>query len=201
MDPNTEEGTMSDDGQGRSEGAASGASDLDSLLSEYQEGTKPKAEAKVVPDLSKLEPVIRFAEAEMQNKQRETFDKDVNAAVEKVREGEEFKSLPAALTRRMLVAYAFDNQDFDAAFQNRAKNPTAWDTALDKARSELAEEVKDLNITARKDRDDIEAAKATVDGITVDSSSDDDGPSVIELSKMSDTEWRNYLDEELRKVS
>lgn len=200
-DPYSDQTTGADAGHGQTEDANSGDSDLNSLLNEYEEGTKPKVEKTVVqPDLSKLDPVIQFAEAEMQRSQREAFDKDVNAAVERVAEGEKFQSLPKKLTRRMLVAYAVDNQDFNKAFENRSQNPSAWDAAIAKAQDELSNEVEGLVVTSN-DRDDIEAAKATVDGVVTDPSDAEDGPSAAELSNMSDTEWRRFIDEELSKVS
>jgi flagellar motility protein MotE (MotC chaperone) len=200
-DPYSDQTNSPNADYGQSEGANSGDSDLNSLLNEYQEGTKPAVEKTVVqPDLSKLDPVIRFAEAEMQRTQRESIEKDVSAAVDRVAEAEKFQSLPKTLTRRMLVAYAFDNKDFDTAFNNREQNPAAWDAAIAKAQEELSSEVEGLNF-ASSDRDDIEAAKAAVDGVVDVSSDADDGPSAAELSNMSDTEWRRFIDEELSKVS
>ena len=201
-DPYSDQTTGPDAAHGQTEGANSGDSDLNSLLEEYQEGTKPAVEKTVVqPDLSKLDPVIRFAEAEMSRQQRESIDRDVNAAVDRVAEAEKFKDLPKTLTRRMLVAYAFDNKDFDTAFNNREQNPAAWDAAIAKAQEDLGAEVADLNITSSNDRDDIEAAKAAVAGVVTDPSDVDDGPSAAELSNMTDTEWRRFIDEELSKVS
>lgn len=210
MEPETEQTNLTDGGYGRPEDSNSGDSDLNSLLAEYEEGTKPQAEPKtepevrtetkvIQPDLSKLDPVIRYAEAAMQRDQRETFEKDVDAAVDKIAAEESFKGVPKHLVRRMTIAYAFDNKEFDKAFQNRAENPTAWENALKDAGGVLAEEVKDLPRADETpdDRDDIAAAKATVDGVQDGQADIDDGPSVIQRANMSDTEWRRYLDERL----
>jgi len=131
-----------DPASGQSEVENSGDSDLASLLSEYEEGTQPKAVTAPTPDLSKLAPVIKFAEQAMAASQKETFEKDVNSAVDTLSEDEAFKALPKTITRRMLIGYSFDNPNFDKAFEQRSQNPRIWDAALKEARSALAEEVR-----------------------------------------------------------
>jgi hypothetical protein len=197
MDPETDETNAVDPVQGQIETDASGEPDLNSLLQQYEEGTKPKATAPQ-PDLSKLEPVIRFAEAEMATRQKETFENDVNSAVETIGEDESFKALPKTLTRRMLVAYAFDNPAFDKAFQNKASDPTGWDAALSTAKATLAEEIKELPLQ-KGSRDDIEAAVATVQD--TGPADENTGPNVAKMAKMSDFEWQQFLEEELAKES
>ena len=213
MEPNTEQTNAVDGAQARPETDDSGDSDsLNSLLAEYEEGTKkaePKAEVAVEhtvvkPDLSALDPVIKFAKEQMEKTQQKTFDDDVDAAVERMAEGEAFKGLPKTLVRKMVIAHAFEDKGFDKAFQNRAGDPTAWDVAQKTASETLAEELKDIprpeEDPAPDDRDDIEAAKATVAGVQ-DVSKGDDGPSITDMTKMSDTAWRNYLDEEIAAAS
>jgi len=183
-----------DPASGQSEVENSGDSDLASLLSEYEEGTQPKAVTAPTPDLSKLAPVIKFAEQAMAASQKETFEKDVNSAVDTLSEDEAFKALPKTITRRMLIGYSFDNPNFDKAFEQRSQNPRIWDAALKEARSALAEEVKSIPF-ASTDRDDIEAAKAAVaDGDTIQP---DTGPSPTEMAQMSDVEWANFVAKEL----
>lgn len=213
LDSETEQTNSADDAQGRSEADNSGDSELETLLNNFQEQTqqetKPKAEPKaspeprvVRPDLSKLDPVIRFAEAAMKKEQRETFEKDVDAAVDRISSGEAFEGLPKKTVRRFLISHAFDNSDFDKAFQNRADNPAAWDAALKDAQSVLAEEIKEIPLAReeKNDRDDIEAAKAAVQDVS-DSENDDSGPSVAEMASMSDAAFNQFISEELAKVN
>jgi len=199
MEPDTELANAGEGALEHQESDTSGDSDLTSLLEQYEEGTKPKA---VTPqtDLSRLDPVIRFAEAEMATRQKESFEKDVNDAVETIGADDSFKALPKTLTRRMLVAYAFDNPEFDKAFQTKAQNPRAWEAALNQAKTALAEEIKDIPLQTG-DRDDIEAAKAAVQDSSPGSSvQDETGPSVAKMAKMSDAEWQNFLEEEIAKA-
>ena len=196
MEPETDQTNTAEPVHGQTEAGDSGESDLNSLLQQYEEGTKPKAVAQQ-PDLSKLDPLIRFAEAEMATRQKESFENDVNSAVDTIGEDESFKALPKTLTRRLLVAYAFDNPAFDKAFQNKASDPNTWESALNTAKTALAEEIKELPLASN--RDDIEAAVATVQ----DTGSADETPgvSVAKMAKMSDTEWQSFLEEELAKES
>ena len=215
MDPNTEQTNTVDGGQGLSETDTSGESELNSLLDEFEKGAAPKTETppvqpdtKVIrPDLSKLDPVIKYAEAAMQRDQKEAFERDVDAAVEKIASNDALKGFPKEFVRKMTIAHAFDDKSFDSAFQNRSDSPNEWEAAIDKAGSLFAEQVKGLSVAPEEKapaeeqvgRDDIEAAKATVDGVQDDNAQADEGPSVVERANMSDTEWRNYLAErELR---
>lgn len=207
MEPETEQTSVADDSYGTSEATSSGDSELelDSLLNQFERETTPKPEPKPQApqqrprqaDMSKLDPVIKFAEAEMRRTQQETFDRDVNAAVEKIRTEDAFKGLPEKLVRRMTIAYAFDNKGFDEAFQNRSDDPAAWDRALKQAASDLAEEVADLKREEPDtSRDDIEAATAAVRDV-VEPSSEDEGPSAAEKANWSDAKWQQYIEEKL----
>ena len=49
-------------------------------------------------------------------------------------------------------------------------------------------------------RDDIEAAKAAVDGTTTQSAQTD-GPSVAEKVAMTDAQWRNYMEAQEAKAA
>lgn len=202
MEPDTEQTSEADDAQGRSEAVNSGDSELDSLLKEFERETKPEPKRTQSParpkaDFSRLDPVIKFAEAEMRRSERETFDRDVNAAVEKIRADEAFKGLPEKLVRRMTIAYAFDNKAFDEAFQKRSDNPGAWDNALKQAARDLAEEVKDLRREEPDtSRDDTEAALAAVRDVT-EAQEQDDGPSAAEKASWSDAKWQQYIEQKL----
>lgn len=208
MEPDTEQTTLTDGGQGRPEDGNSGDSDLSHFLNEYGqqmdgEGTTKAAQpapapTTVKPDLSELKPVLQFVENEMKRKTQETFNQDVDKAVDTLAGQESLTALPKDLVRDMLVAHAFNNADFDKAFQNRADNPAAWDTALMGAEGVLAEKVKGLTVQQQEsnDRGDIEAAVATVQDVTDPTAEDtDDGPTVAQKIAMSDTQWRDYLAE------
>jgi hypothetical protein len=148
--------------------------------------------------------MVKWVETQMEKEQKATFDTDVDAAVERMAEGEAFKGLPKTLVHDGIVALAFKNKAFDKAFENRVSDPTAWDVAQKAAGETLAERFKDLprpeEEAAPDNRDDIEAAKATVAGVQT-ASSKDDGPSITDMIKMSDTAWRNLLDEEIAAAS
>jgi hypothetical protein len=210
MEPETEQTNLTDGGYGRPEDSNSGDSDLNSLLAEYEEGTKPQVEPKpetrveqtvVKPDLSSLDPVIQYARDQMQKDQQKAFDTDVESAVERMADQEAFKGLPKTLVEDAIISHAFKNKAFDKAFQERAVDPTAWDNAQRAAAESLAERMKDLPRLedTPDDRDDIAAAKATVEGVQDGQTDIDDGPSIVERWNMSDTDWRRYQDEKLAR--
>ena len=211
MDPETEQTNPVDGAQARPEADNSGDSDLDSFLNQYHEqiqqeatpkATEPKAEPRLVkPDLSALDPVIKFAKTKMEQEQQETLQNDINTTVDEIAKGEAFEGLPKGLVRDMVVARAFDDPAFDKAFQNRATDPSGWNTAKQAAAAALAERVQGIVQKQEEagDRDDIEAAKAAVEGVS-DSENDDSGPSVAEMAKMSDAAFNQLIEEELAKA-
>jgi len=184
--------------------ASKGSETLDDLLKEY-EGTSSRdtaaADGKndVVRVLKGLQPLVKFAEGELNTKQTETINKDVADAISKVKSDVEvLKDYPDKFVRGAMEAYAAEDPSFTEAFANRAKNPAAWDEALDKGKVWMGNLAKEM--PGNKVRDDIEAANAAVAGTTdATAQTDDDGPSVSEMNGMSDVQWRAHMDEEIVK--
>lgn len=178
------------DGQRKAgaEDRASGNADLDSLLSEFEEGTKP--EPKKTQKRERPDEVTQFVREIMAERQRKQVDTDIGNAVEAVAKSEAFKGVPKNLVRRMLISHAYDNPAFDQAFQKRGEDPAGWQAAVSKASEELSADIQDLpKVDAR---DDVEAAKATVEGTSSGKSESSDGPAVADLMNMSDAEFRRY---------
>jgi hypothetical protein len=136
-------------------------SDLDKLLSEF-EGAKPKPTQEPPQDLTRLEPVIRFAQDEMESRARQSIQKDIDRATSFMLEPEELKPIPPKFARGFLEAYAQDNPSFAQAFKSRGNDPRRWVSELEEARKAFAEEAKEL--PGNTVRTDIEAAKASVSG-------------------------------------
>ncbi len=186
----TEEQNASDaQQQAGPESADSGKSELDSLLKEFDEKKPDVAKADVFRDLA---PVAEYAKAQMEKEQRDALKVDVDAAIGFMKEPEELKEFPTKLVRGFLVDRASEDPSFETAFNERGKNPAAWNSALEKAREDFVTEVKTLPIN--QVRTEVEAAKATVQGSSTELASID-GPSVAEKIKMSDQRWKAYLDD------
>ena len=193
-----------------SEASPSEATELESLLRDYEGGTKtpdtktpdttPKAEADSTPNaeigkLAKaLKPVVDYVNEDKAEKQQERFDADLKGIMTFFSEADELKGIPDKLKRGFLEAHAQDSPDFKTAFDGRAKNPKAWDTAMAAARDAFTELASEL--PSSKVRTDVEAAKAAVDGTTEDKPVSEDGPSSVKKMAMSDYEWRQYKEEQ-----
>ena len=108
-------------------------------------------------------------------------------------EADELKDLPEKMKRGFLEAHAQETMEFKTAFENRAKDPKAWETAREAARDSFTEMVSEL--PGSKVRTDVEAALAAVD-VTTDKPASDEGPSPVKKMKMSDYEWRQYMEEQ-----
>ena len=184
--------------------ASKGSETLDDLLKEYEGNSSREpaaAEGKndVVRVLKGLQPLVKFAEGELNTKQTETLNKDVADAVSKVKSDVELlKDYPDKFIRGAMEAYAAEDPSFTKAFADRADNPAAWNEALDKGKVWMGNLAKEM--PGNKVRDDIEAAKAAVAGTTdATAQSDDDGPSVAAMNSMSDVAWAAHMAEEIAK--
>ncbi len=62
------------------------------------------------------------------------FDTDVKDIMDYFSEVDELKVLPDKLRRGFLEAHAQESPDFKTAFENRAKNLKAWETARESSR-------------------------------------------------------------------
>ena len=132
-------------------------------------------------DLAKLEPVIAFVRRHMEEHDRESSRKDIDAAVEKVVARNELEGLSKDVVRDLMVAHAVNDPDFDKAFRNRAEDPGGWGAALDGAAATLIQRVG--KTTARAEH------------------GGNKGPSVADRIAMSDAQWRRYLEDRSASTS
>ena len=196
------------------EAPPSEATELESLIKEYEGDTKTPdtkaAETKTIDsktpeptpsaDLAKfakaVKPAVDFVNEVKAEKQQERFDADLKGIMEFFSEEEKLKGFPEKLKRGFLEAHAQETPDFKTAFENRAKNPKAWETAKETARDAFVELASEL--PGSKVRTDVEAAKAAVDGTSEDEPASEEGPSPEEKMRMSDFEWRKHTEKQER---
>ena len=194
------------------EASPSEATELESLIKEYEGDTETPdtkvADIKTIgsktpeptpsADLAKfakaVKPAVDFVNEVKAEKQQERFDADLKGIMEFFSEEEKLKEVPDKLKRGFLEAHAQETPDFKTAFENRGKNPKAWETARETARDAFTELVSEL--PGSKVRTDIEAAHAAVDGMTDDKPASEEGPSPVKKMAMSDYEWRQYKEEQ-----
>lgn len=197
-----------------SETSPSEATELDSLIKEYEGATStpdtvtadskpaviPPTEPMPNADLAKfakaVKPVVDYVHEVKAEKQEERFDTDLKNVMDYFSEEESLKEIPEKLKRGFLEAHAQENPDFKKVFDNRTKNPKAWETARESARDAFTELVSELPNS--KVRSDVEAAHAAVDGTTEDKPASEEGPSPEEKMRMSDFEWRKHTEHEQR---
>lgn len=198
---------MTEDGNGRSENGAESRSEdsgssFDELMNEFERETskpKPKADSKVLKDFSELADYVRQERSE---KAQQAVEADIAKAVDFLAESDGLKSVPKDFLREVLEGHGSRNQALNQAFQNRAKDPEAWNKALGQARDRIADTLKGLRGGSKsKDRDDLEAARAAVAGTDNDvSASDEDLPAVPDMMNMSGVEWRNFMQKQEAKA-
>lgn len=151
------------------------AAELQSLISEYGDGTNTTSNADVAEFAKTMQPVVDYVnnvKAEEQQKRAKAEVKDIVGFFSKE---EGLKGIPDKLKRGFLEVHAQENADFGLAFDNKAKNPKAWQAAKKKARDALTEIAS--KIPGSKGRTDV------------------GGPSPEQAMKMNAWEWREYLDE------
>lgn len=166
-------------------------SELQTLLEEFTSANSAK-------DSKDLEPVIQFAKDEMDRKQKESLDGDIANAVDVIKGADDsLKDVNPKLIQGLMEAYAREDKSFVKAFEQRGDNPKAWQDALVGGSKFAADLLGDIK---GGDRDDIEAAKAAVDGTSTEPASSDDGLSGPELRKLSDVDFRQRLAEEVAKA-
>ena len=197
-----------------SETSPSEATELDSLIKEYEGATStpdtitvdskpaviPPTEPTHDPGIGKLakaiQPVVDYVNQEKTQKQQGRFAAEVKDVLDFFSEADELKELPDKLKRGVLEAHAQEDSEFKAAFDNRVKAPKAWETARESARDAFTELASKLPNS--KVRSDVEAAHAAVDGTTEDKPASEEGPSPEEKMRMSDFEWRKHTEHEQR---
>lgn len=177
--------------------AASETPDLDTLLTEYDDG-KEKAPPKAKPrdTLTALEPIIAFARGEKDKKDQESLDKDLSHAYGVLKEAEGLGEINDSLLHGFMESYAKDNPSFRKAFESRHKNPDNWEANLVKARGWLEKEIE----SSFGKVSDVEAAKAAVKGTSETETAPEKGPDVMGMVHMSDSDFRRFKEKERAKA-
>lgn len=160
---NTDRPNATDGGAAPRAEAGKAESDLDKLLSEFDSGAKPERPAQ--PDVrfvKAVEPVIEFAKGEMERRQREALEKDIDLAVSTMLEPDELKGVSKKLARGFLELYASTDPSFVAAYKARQADPKRWQAALASAGNDFRQEVK--TGPGNTIKTDIAAAKAAISG-------------------------------------
>lgn len=165
--------------------------DLDQLLNEFDEGTKPKPEeTKASPEPKKepddLDDLRRFAK----DYQQRELDREISATVKGMKDrNETLNGLSDAFVEARLNWEASKDPRLQSAWVNRHQNPQAWEKVLDGLGRKLSGEIAsrpDPQLT--NDRD---AARAAVRG-TSTQPAEDPKPKNSDMAKMSDAEFEAY---------
>lgn len=180
---------------GTAGGSAAGTADFDKLLAEYTTGTvstdtQPKADVGKV--LSELKPVIDYATTELAERHKTALKKDLDAAIDFVKEDDGAKDIPPKVIRGMLEFYASENPEFAKAFENRTKDKAGWQAQLAVARKAVAADLKDLAPGTRV-VSDVAAAKAAVSGSSSTPPPSGAGPTPQDMFSMPEHAWRAHL--------
>lgn len=135
-----------------------GAQDLDSLLNEFEEETKPKSEQPKVK-AEDVNEVVNYINQQRQQQAIEAEKNDIKSAVESIKSSMEgMDNIPSdRLIRGLLQDYAAENENVRKAFANRQQNPKAWNAALKNAAKEIKEEFS-VDTQTTSDRDAITSA-------------------------------------------
>lgn len=178
--------------QGASEASTGGPADLDSLLKEFETPKAGKPEVKSAPleVLTKLKPVIQFAEARMAKEAKDEIDTSIKSAVDFVKEEEVIKDLPDTVVRAMLNSTVIENPKLLDAWNGRTNDPKAWNAALAEARKIVTENLKP--VIEKRVPSDINAARAAISGVASTQGETPTGPTPAEKFRMSEREWRDY---------
>jgi hypothetical protein len=175
-------------------GSAAGTADFDRLLAEYTTGTKstdtqPTDVGKV---LNALKPVIDHAQTELAERHKTALKKDLDEAINFVKEEDGVKDIPPKVIRGMLEGYAAEHPEFATAFENRSKDKAGWQTQLATARKAVAADLKDLGPGTRV-VSDVAAAKAAVSGSSSTPPPRGDGPTPQDMFSMPEHQWRAHI--------
>ncbi len=190
--------TNSNSAQTGAQAAKSGDTALDQLLADWQQqGNSTNADSSQSQGtvsgatvLETLKPVVEFAQNELTSKSAQQVQNDMDAAVTFLNEDETLSGLKGSMAMGMLEAYAREDPTFAKSFEQRGESPLQWRQHLEKARDWVKETVVEFSGGEKQEsvRDDLEAAKAAVQGQTIRAENTSDGPSAFEMFNMSDTE-------------
>lgn len=186
MTQQTDQITVNTPATSGAETAAPAESEFDKLIKEFDNSPANKATANL---LKSLQPVIQVATDELASKETARINSDLNAAVAVLKDDEAAKAVPDRLAKGFLRDYSVDHPEVALAWENRAKDPSAWKSKLAEARKAFVEEIKAL--PANTVRTEVEAAAAAVRNVsTAETQADSKTPA--DMMNMSDREWRKY---------
>jgi len=164
------------------------AQDLDALLREYDEGTQ---EPKQAPSEEKelLEYLKQQRDADLVKQTQE----DLNNAVTLVQEG--LSDLPVKVSNRvvkgLLNEIAYEDQRLKTAFENRHKNPQAWNRIVKQVRKTVREDFS-VDKTLTDDRDAVASAVKSA-------STTKEADETPNIGRMSDSEFLAYKSSLMRR--
>jgi len=178
-----------------SSAAASGTgSDLDSLLKEFEGGTKnsnPEL-AKVVKAMS---PVIRRAERQEAEEAEAKFKEELSTFIKAARKGAA-DDFPDELVEGYLHKMVSDDPRAKAAFENRHNAPREWDSYLEKANPKIVTWAERFNKPAVEERpepvSDVKRAEAAVRNVSTEPLAVEPLDATAAVHHWSDRQWDDY---------
>lgn len=156
------------------------ASDLDSLLGEYETST---TQQPIPADLSKkIDRVVGYIDNQQTKETEIALDEVAKSIV-----GE--KNVSQALAKHFLVGEAMNDKAIEEAFANRSSNPTAWKTCQDSLQKRFDEQFTSVDDQSTQDTQEIVAA---VQGSSSTTTEPDQAP---DYEGMSDVDFRKVVSE------
>ena len=162
--------------------------DVDKLVAEFETGGK-KDYSLVKPLVDVIKPLASYVQQQRVRDENAEVAKSIDAAVSTIKSVDNLKDVSNKLVSGYLQGRASEDAEFAAAYQNRNKNPAAWQEHLVKARVDFMEDIKSIN--ERNLRSDVEAAAAAVRGAGSAGEVKQE-VAVEDLFAMSDTEFRAH---------
>lgn len=131
-----------------------------------QQQAKPQQPAQPDPAIAKLReeftPIAQVAKSHMEHEAAKAEQETIAKAIEAVKADESLSNVSDKIVEGYLNLQYVRDSAFKEAFDNRAGNPTAWNSALKAASESLSGEMG--SIKGSNDADDTAAALATVKG-------------------------------------
>jgi len=163
---------------------------LEGLLNEFNKGTAPEVTAAVSKVLKGIQPLVEKVERDQIKETADQFAKDFGSAAEELKTVPGAESLTPRALKGFIREYGAEVPEVEQAWNNRQAQPAAWQAALTKVKTALAEDLKANPVNTLKA--DTLAARAAVAN-----SSHTPAPvqeiSLTEKANMSDRDWNNYL--------
>ena len=176
----------------------SGSATLDQLLAEFKAGTtgtntNPTPAIEATKVIEAMRPALEYVEQDRIQKQTEAVQKSIDDAIKFVKGDDDgLKGVSDVVVDAILHRQYARDAGFKSAYDNRAKDPKAWENAQVAVRSQIKTELKLAN-GGGASRSDVEAATAAVRGQrspALDSTGKEIDPA--KLSRMSDTEFADF---------